>query len=130
MKYLLDTNAVTAWVKKEPTFITRLQATPPADLGISVITEHEIRFGIASNPGLRLRAVLERLLETLPRAPVDSQTAACAAMLRADLRRRGAPIGHYDLLIAATGLAHNLTVITHNTREFNRVPGLQVEDWQ
>jgi tRNA(fMet)-specific endonuclease VapC len=130
MKYLLDTNAVTAWAKKEATFIARLYATPPVELGISVITEHEIRYGIACNPSLRLRTVMERLLNTLPSAPVTSQVAACAATLRADLRRRGVPIGHYDLLIAATGLTYGLIVITHNAREFNRVPGLQVEDWQ
>lgn len=130
MKYLLDTNAVTAWAKRDPQFIARLQILSPADLAISVLTEHELIYGIAHNPQFKLRPVLERLLTILPRLPVDSAVAAKAALVRADLRQRGLPIGPYDLLIAATALVHSLTVVTHNTEEFKRVPDLLVEDWQ
>lgn len=130
VKYLLDTHAMTAWVKKDARFLAQLERFAPADLGISVMTEHEIRYGIACNPGLKTRVPVEHLLSVLPRIPVSTQVASRAATLRADLRQKGLPIGPYDLLIAATGLAHNLTVITHNTREFNRVPDLRVEDWQ
>lgn len=130
MRFILDTNAVTAWVKKDAEFLVRLQATPPADIGISVVTEHELRFGIACNPGMRMRAAVERMIDLLPRVGFDSDVAARAANLRADLRRQGQPIGMYDLFIAATALAKNLVLVTHNTREFSRVPGLRVEDWQ
>lgn len=130
MKYLLDTNAMTAWAKRDSHFITRLQTLAPSDLAISVLTEHELLYGIACNPQFRLRPVLERLLEILPKLPLDSPTVAKAALARADLRRRGLPIGPYDLLIAATALEHGLTMVTHNAREFERVPGLLVEDWQ
>jgi tRNA(fMet)-specific endonuclease VapC len=130
MKYLLDTNALTAWIKKDARFIARIQTKTPADLAISVMTEHEVLFGIASNPGLRLRAVTEGMLKLLPKLVVSSQEVSVAAQIRADLKMRGSPIGPYDLLIAATALVHELVVVTHNTREFSRVEGLVLEDWQ
>lgn len=130
MKYLLDTNAITAWAKRDPCFVARLKLLAPADLAISVLTEHELLYGIACNPQFKLRPVLERLLAILPKLPLDSATVAKAALARADLRRRGLPIGPYDLLIAATALEHRLTMVTHNTQEFERVSGLLVENWQ
>lgn len=130
MTYLLDTNAMTAWAKKDAHFIARIKTSVPSDLRISVMTEHELRYGIACNPNLRLRPVLERMLTMLQKVMVDSDIAANAALVRADLRRQGQPIGPYDLLIAATALTHHLTVVTHNTREFSRVAGLRLEDWQ
>lgn len=130
MKYLLDTNAITAWAKRDPCFVARLKLLAPADLAISVLTEHELLYGIAYNPQFKLRPVLERLLAILTKLPLDSATVAKAALARADLRRRGLPIGPYDLLIAATALEHRLTMVTHNTQEFERVPGLLVENWQ
>ena len=130
MRYLLDTNAMTAWAKRDAHFIARIQTSVPSDLRISVLTEHELRYGIACNPNLRLRPVLERMLAVLQKVMVDSDIAATAALVRADLRRQGQPIGPYDLLIAATALTHHLTVVTHNTREFSRVAGLRLEDWQ
>ena len=130
MTYLLDTNAMTAWAKKDAHFIARIKTSVPSDLRISVMTEHELRYGIACNPNLRLRPVLERMLAMLQKVMVDSDIAANAALVRADLRRQGQPIGPYDLLIAATALTHHLTVVTSNTREFSRVAGLSLEDWQ
>jgi tRNA(fMet)-specific endonuclease VapC len=130
MKYLLDTNALTAWIKKDARFIARIQTQAPADLAISVMTEHEVLFGIARNPGLRLRTVAEGMLKLLPRLVVGSQEVSLAAQIRADLKLLGLPIGPYDLLIAATALANGLVMVTHNTREFSRIEGLVVEDWQ
>ena len=130
MKYLLDTNAMTAWAKRDAHFIARIQKSAPSQLRISVMTEHELRYGIACNPNLRLRPVLERMLTMLQKVMVDSDIATTAALVRADLRRQGQPIGPYDLLIAATALTHHLTVVTHNTREFSRVSGLSLQDWQ
>jgi tRNA(fMet)-specific endonuclease VapC len=129
MKYLLDTNAMTAWAKKDAPFVTRIQATPPSDLAMSVMTEHELLFGIACNPSMRLRPAVERLMQLVPYVDVDSRIVARAATIRADLRLRGLPIGPYDLLIAATALVHGFTMVTANTLEFDRVPGLTVENW-
>ncbi|MGH9651481.1 MAG: PIN domain-containing protein [Terriglobales bacterium] len=85
---------------------------------------------------LRLRAPARdsggsalRLLGLLPSLPFGSAEARRAATLRVVLTRAGKPIGPYDALIAATALEHELTLVTHNTREFRRVEGLAVEDW-
>ena len=130
MKYLLDTNALTAWITKDAHFIKQIQTKNPSDLVISVMTEHEVLFGIACNPKLRLRTVAESMLGMLPTLAVGSNEAAVAADIRADLRSRGLPIGPYDVLIAATALANGLVIVTHNTREFSRISGLLIEDWQ
>jgi tRNA(fMet)-specific endonuclease VapC len=130
MKYLLDTNAITVWAKKDAHVIARIQVLSPVDLAIGVLTEHELLYRIAYNPQFKLRPVLERLLALLPKLLLDSAIVARAAQVRADLRRRGLPIGSYDLLIAATAQEHGLTMVTHNTEEFKRVEGLQLENWQ
>jgi tRNA(fMet)-specific endonuclease VapC len=130
MKYLLDTNALTAWIKKDAGFIANVQTKNPSHLAISVMTQHEVLFGIACNPQLRLRRIAENLIELLPKVVVGSGEVALAATIRADLKARGLPIGPHDLLIAATALANGLVMVTHNTREFSRVVGLAVEDWQ
>ena len=107
-----------------------MQILAPADFAISVLTEHELLYGIAYNPQFKLRPMLERLLALLPKLTFDSAIAAKAALAWADLRERGLPIGPCDLLIAAAALDHELTMVAHNTNEFERVPGLLVEDWR
>ena len=130
MRYLLDTNIVSIWARQtSPRLLNRLLATPPADLCISVLVEHELRFGFALTPGTRAEELSLRLLEALPGIPFGSAEAQRAALLRSKLSRMGKPIGPYDLLIAATALEHQLTLVTHNVREFRRVEGLVVEDW-
>ena len=130
MRYLLDTNIVSIWARQtSPRLLNRLLATPPADLCISVLVEHELRFGFALTPGTRAEELTLRLLEALPSIPFGSAEAQRAAYLRTKLSRMGKPIGPYDLLIAATALEHQLTLVTHNVREFRRVEGLVVEDW-
>ncbi len=130
MRYLLDTNIVSVWARQtSPRLLNKLLATPPADLCISVLVEHELRFGFALTPGTRAEDLTLRLLGTIPSIPFGSAEAQRAAYLRSKLARIGTPIGPYDLLIAATALEHQLTLVTHNVREFRRVEGLVVEDW-
>ena len=130
MRYLLDTNIVSIWARQtSPRLLNKLLATPPADLCISVLVEHELRFGFALTPGTRAEELTLRLLEALPSIPFGCAEAQRAALLRSKLSRMGKPIGPYDLLIAATALEHQLTLVTHNVREFRRVEGLVVEDW-
>jgi tRNA(fMet)-specific endonuclease VapC len=130
MRYLLDTNIVSVWARQtSPRLLIKLLATPPADLCISVLVEHELRFGFALTPGTRAEELTLRLLEALPSVPFGSAEAQRAAYLRCKLARAGKPIGPYDLLIAATALEYQLTIVTHNVREFRRVEGLVVEDW-
>ena len=90
----------------------------------------EILFGIELNAQFSYLASIQALLRELPILTFDSSSALQAAKIRAQLQRIGRPIAAYDVLIAATALANNLIVVTHNTREFSRIGGLKVEDWQ
>ncbi len=101
---------------------------------LSVVTASELLHGVhrARDPGTRARrsAFVEGLLDALPLLPVHMATARMHARLRADLASRGTLIGPHDLWLAASCLAHGLSLATSNLREFGRVPGLEVEDWR
>ena len=130
MGYLLDTNIISAWARRShPALMARMLAVAPSDLAISVLVEHELRYGFARNPAVKNWPLIESLLALIPSLPLTRAIANRAADLRSDLAAAGTPIGPYDLLIAATALEHGSTLVTNNTREFARVPGLVVEDW-
>ena len=100
---------------------------------LSVVTASELLHGVhrAVQPEVRLKrsAFVEGLLERFPLLPLDLATARVHAQVWAELARAGKMIGPNDLWIAATALAHGLTMVTANVREFERVPGLMVEVW-
>jgi tRNA(fMet)-specific endonuclease VapC len=128
--YLLDTHIVSAWARRNnATLMSKMLAVAPADLAISVLVEHELRYGFARNPAVKRWPLIEQLLALIPSLPLTRTIANRAAELRRDLAAAGTPIGPYDLLIAATALEHNATLVTNNVREFARVPALVVEDW-
>jgi len=98
------------------------------EIGLSAVVLHELYFGAFGGSGSSDQIHrLDRL--RLPLIPLDRDDARVAAEIRADLRRKGTPIGPYDLLIAGQALARGLVVVTRNVREFERVKGLAVEDW-
>jgi len=107
-----------------------LRTHPPSRVRASSITVAELQFGAAksSHPD-RASAAIRRMLATLHVVPFDEAAAESYGTIRADLERRGSPIGPLDTLIA--GHAHSLgwTLVTHNTREFTLVSGLSIEDW-
>jgi len=130
--FLLDTNACIRILNgSSPGVAGRLQATSPSDLRLCSVVKAELVYGarrstrVAEN--LRL---LSRFFEPLVSLPFDDRCADHAAFIRLDLERSGRPIGPNDLLIAATARAHDLVLVTHNLREFSRVPGLRIEDWE
>ena len=129
--YLLDTNICIHVMKNTfPELTAHLLSIDPDDVAISSITLYELEYGAAkSNWGDRTRDKLYAFLAPFTILPFDAKDAACAGRLRALLANQGSPIGPYDIQIAAQGFARDLTVITHNTKEFSRVPGLKVEDW-
>ncbi len=130
MKYLLDTNIVSAWAKRSsPALLSKMLNLSPDQLAVSSLVQHELLFGLALSPQVRSAAPTRELLRSVSVLPFDSACAERAAALRADLSRRGQPIGPYDLLIAATAMEHDLTMVTHNLREFQKVDGLRVENW-
>ena len=104
----------------------------PGDLTISTVTVMEIEYGLAGQPAARERygqlwTALQTELGVLDYQIKDAQE---TAQLRQHLRQAGTPIGPYDLQLAGTALARRLTVVTNNTREFARAPGLTCEDWR
>ena len=128
MRYLLDTNAIIELLQGNRRFRARLERWRPADVGVSAIVLHELCFGAYKSARseenlLRLRALQ---IESVPFSNVDAER---SGEIRAHLQRHGTPIGPNDVLIAGQAVARSLTLVTHNLREFARVPGLSVEDW-
>ncbi len=130
--YLLDANACIHLINgSSPGLIARFKAHNPDDFRMSAVVRAELIYGarhssrIAEN--LRL---LDRFLAPFISLPFDDASAEAYGQIRVELKRQGQPIGSNDLLIAASALAHDLTLITHNVREFGRVPGLKYEDWE
>ena len=132
MKVLLDTNVCIRILNgTSPGVVRQLEKLSPSDVAISAIVRAELTYGArkSSHVAANLRLV-DAFLEPFVCLPFDGRTADVYGSIRADLEREGRPIGPNDLLIAATALAHSLTLVTHNTSEFNRVPGLSVVDWE
>ena len=130
MGYLIDTNMLVYAYQDKGGCRQRLEAQAAHGLHICPLTVFEIEFGIAKSTRPKaLRLFLDDVLARYTFAPFTAPAASQAGQLRAQLERKGPPIGPYDLLIAGIALAHDLTVVTRNVREFLRVPGLQVENW-
>jgi tRNA(fMet)-specific endonuclease VapC len=130
IRFLLDTNTVSFHIRQSsPRLQRRLSRTKAAEVALSVVTEMELRYGLARSPALRIAPLVEEFLGGIEIVPLTSSVAAHYARTRADLEARGTPIGPLDLMIAAQGLALKATVVTTNLREFRRVRGLRCEDW-
>lgn len=130
MKYLLDTCVLSDYVRRTGRVAERMHAHAPHDLALTTITEHELLFGLSVKPLPKLAQQVRRLLSTLDVLPFDREAAAAAAELRAELARAGKPIGDFDALIAGVALSRKLTLVTSNTREFERVRGLESVNWR
>jgi tRNA(fMet)-specific endonuclease VapC len=133
MTHLLDTNAWIEYLRPKGNLLVkrRILTRPFSDLAISAVSVLELEFGAHySNDPVPELAKVAALKTVLPILDFTEPCAVIAARIRADLARAGTPIGPYDLQIAATALAHGLTLVSHNTAEFSRVPGLSLEDWE
>lgn len=129
MRYLLDTNAVIAIIKdRQGPVAKHVRQHRRADVTVSAIVLHELFFGAFRSGRVEHNLAIVDTLQ-FDVLDLDRNDARLAAQLRAVLATRGTPIGPYDLLIAAHGLARGLTVVTANTREFSRIDGLTIEDW-
>lgn len=131
MKYLLDTNACIALIRQRPAaLIRRLTALEPGEVGISSITLAELIYGAAkSAQPEQNRIALEQFLLPLELVEFDESAALAYGQIRAGLERDGKVIGSMEMLIAAHALSLNSILVTNNTQEFGRVPGLLLEDW-
>jgi len=128
--YLLDTNTVIYFFKDKGQVATRLLQHLPTDIAIPAVVVYELETGIAkSTQPEKRRAQLDALLRKVMVIPFGLAEAKATAAVRATLEKAGIPLGPLDNLIAGTALTHQAILVTHNTQEFNRVPGLQWEDW-
>ena len=129
--YLLDTNIVSYWMRGDGQVISRLKERAPSDLSISAITLAEIFYGIEKSPVRQKerRLKIEKILSLLDLYYFDETAARKYALIRTLLEKQGVVIGERDIQIASIAMANKLTVVTHNTKEFNRIEGLKVEDW-
>ena len=129
--YLLDTNIISYWMRGDKGVIDRIKYHSPADLSFSTITLAEILYGIEKSPVKKKvrRLKIERISLLLDLYPFDESAAGKYAVVRTQLERQGTPISERDTQIAAIAMANNLTVVTHNVKEFLRIKELKVEDW-
>jgi tRNA(fMet)-specific endonuclease VapC len=130
MAYLLDTNIIIAAMKGVPGVIDRLEKIPLSALILSPIVFGELEFGAEKSAHVEQNhARLASLIENIPVAPLDTETSRHYGLIRADLEKKGTPIGANDLWIAAQALALGAVLVTGNVGEFSRVEGLEVENW-
>jgi tRNA(fMet)-specific endonuclease VapC len=129
VKYLPDTNTLIAVMRNKQSVVDRFRFLRAEDVGISMIVYHELVYG-AVNSDRRQESFASIESFRFELLPFEAEDAFRAAEIRASLKARGTPIGAYDVLIAGQALARDLTVVTRNTREFLRVEGLKLEDWE
>jgi tRNA(fMet)-specific endonuclease VapC len=130
MRYMLDTDICIYTINERPAAVLRaFRQFQSAGLGISSVTAAELYFGVARTGSKRNLDALRRFIATLEVVSFDAVAAEVSGSLRAWLASQGTPIGPYDTLIAAHAHALGVILVSNNTREFERVPGLKVENW-
>lgn len=132
MMYLLDSNACIVYLRNRPSLVRRkMEQLQTQDIVLCVIVLAELYEGAyrSKQQDENLNKI-NSFIQPYSILPFDTTTAVIAGQEGAKLAARGLPIGPHDLQIAAIALAHDLTLVTHNTREFSRVAGLRLEDWE
>ncbi|SDQ13746.1 tRNA(fMet)-specific endonuclease VapC [Pseudovibrio sp. Tun.PSC04-5.I4] len=130
LKYMLDTNICIFTIKNRPEEVRKQFETYSNQMAVSTVTTMELIYGAekSAKPAENL-SVIEGFLARLNVLNYDHDAAGQTGQLRAELAKKGQPIGPYDMMIAGHARALGLILVTNNTREFNRAPGLRVEDW-
>lgn len=127
---LLDTNICIYIINvKPPGVLERFQQYHMGDIGLCSVVAAELAFGVAKSGSSRNRHALEMFLAPLTLLPFDTTAVWAYGELRAELERRGTPIGSLDTMIAAHALSKQAILVTNNTREFCKVPGLHLDNW-
>jgi len=131
LQYMFDTDTSSYIMKRSNSnLLQRLRQVPVADACISAIVRSELVYGLAVSPHpSRDQAALDEYLRQILVLDFPSDAAIEYGAIRADLKRSGTMIGANDLFIAAHARFLGLTLVTNNTREFSRVPGLKIENW-
>lgn len=132
LKYLLDTNACINYLNFPGSKISqKIRVTPVSEIAVCSVVKAELYYGSkkSKNPTLNLAKQM-KFLNQFQSLPFDDKAALIYGDIRAELARKGTPIGPYDMQIASIALANDLTLITHNTKEFGRIGNLKIEDWE
>ena len=129
-RYLLDTNILSDFIRNPKGLVSRrLAVIGEASVCTSIIVACELRFGARKKGSSRLEERVDEVLASLEVLPLDKEADRHYAEIRTYLSRKGQPIGSNDMLIAAHSLALDLVLVTDNSDEFARVPGLSIENW-
>ena len=131
MRFLLDTNSCIIYLRGNNLALKKRLEFYRKEVAVCSVVKAELFYGSmkSANPEKNLRLQTEFLSQFIS-LPFDDVAANLFGIIRSQLEFKGTPIGSYDLQIAAIALAHHLTLVTHNVREFSRVEGLQWEDWE
>lgn len=132
MKYILDTNVCIQILKGTSQLIkTRIANISNEDIALPSVVRFELFYGANKSQNPEKKQVLIReFLGSFSSIPLDDQIAEKSGEIRAALEKVGTPIGPYDLIIAATAIVNDVTLVTHNTKEFSRVKAIKLEDWE
>ncbi|MDM8557955.1 type II toxin-antitoxin system VapC family toxin [Candidatus Parabeggiatoa sp. HSG14] len=131
LEFMLDTDTCSYLIKQRPiTVLERFEAISDEKICISVITFAELIYGVERSSSTKINLpIVKSFVSCLSVLPWDNEAAEYYGKLRVFLERKGTPIGNMDLMIAAHALSKNLTVVTNNTRHFEKIPQLQIENW-
>ena len=128
--YVLDTNTLIYFFKGMGEVPRKFLATSPREIAIPAIVLYELEYGIAKSRSPKKRqAQLKEMCSLVEILPFGNEAAHLSALVRAQLEKKGTPIGACDVLIAGTALASQGILVTNNTKEFSRVPKLQIDNW-
>ena len=129
MKFLLDTCAVSDYLRGVDSVVQRIQKVRPSDVAISAVTVMELRYGATRRQSPKLTASVDAFLSGISILTFDAEAAERAGVLRAKMETKGLSIALADCQIAGTALAYDLTLVTHD-KDLMRVPDLKVVDWR
>ena len=129
MKFLLDTCAVSDYLRGVDSVVQRIQKVRPSDVAISAVTVMELRYGATRRQSPKLTASVDAFLSGISVLTFDAEAAERAGVLRAKMEAKGLSIALADCQIAGTALAYDLTLVTHD-KDLMRVPDLKVVDWR
>ena len=132
MIYLLDTNICIGYInRRNPAIYQYFLSVSPDDVFIYDVVKFELYYGAyKSSRTIENLEILDNFFADLISLSFEAKAAQICGQIRAKLQTKGTPIGAYDLQIAAIALANNLILVTHNTKEFERIESLTLEDWQ
>ena len=129
MRYLLDTNVFSYLIRGEGGYGAKFKSLNPSHVKTSAMSVFELQYGIKKKNNKKLTKLVNSILENIEVLPFNSEAAMICAEICSDMKTKGKHHPVQDMVIASIALRHDLVLITHNTKDFINVPGLQVEDW-